>query len=130
MALSRKIRRWTAMFGIVALLFTQMAVAAYACSGLADGNMTTHGSMQADEESPCADMGSGQDNLCLEHCQGSQTADSYFAPAVALVAIPVYRIDQPDQMAVFFQSTHQYAHALLARVTAPPLSVRNCCFRT
>jgi len=82
---------------------------------------------------PCAEsmplsMDDQQPNLCQAHCQaGQQSADKYQPPApIALGASPA---DFSLQVAipVFSEAPLQAPH--LQRTTAPPVSIRNCCFR-
>ena len=64
---------------LAALLFTQLAVASYACPKLADGSM-------AAMHTPCDEVApAGNANLCERHCEyGAASLDK----ATAVVALP------------------------------------------
>lgn len=96
MGLNRLLRRWGVGAMLVAVLFAQLATAAYACPamGRASGEVP-----EAMAGMPCAEMMAGtravddtQSGLCFEHCQadtGQVPADpSQLAnvPAAALAA--------------------------------------------
>src|SRR6266478_2745228 len=83
----RALHRLIAKIGIAAMLFTQLAVAAYACPVLTgpDHNMSArmaagHASMPGCEKAEGANP-----NLCLQHCQaGIQSVES--APQLPMPA--------------------------------------------
>jgi len=84
----RALHRLIAKIGIAAVLFTQLAVAAYACPVLTgpDHNMSArmagnrHASMPGCEKADAANP-----NLCLQHCQaGTQSVES--APQLPMPA--------------------------------------------
>ena len=124
----------TVLFALASLLFMQFAVAAYACpGGVATGVKAAETTLMAQAGMPCAEsmalaMDDEQPGLCHAHCQaGQQSADKYQVPGFAAVAdlgtgFPLSRV-APMPMGTTLQSP------LLRRITAPPLSVRNCCFR-
>ena len=63
-------------------------------------------------------------NLCLQHCQaGSQLPDGTVIAIPVADAIALADVTLPPPPAVVL------ARGLLVRATAPPLIVRNCCFR-
>lgn len=131
MILKRAMRKLIALLGGSAILFAQIAVAAYACPALA-ASQTSEQVAAMDmsaTEAPCAEMDVKQANLCVEHCQyGQQSLDHPVTPVVFAVADLPYvhaRLDGP----AFIGSTQEYSQSLLTRTTAPPLAVRNCCFR-
>ncbi|MES2509989.1 MAG: hypothetical protein V4625_08670 [Pseudomonadota bacterium] len=73
-------------------------------------------------------MDDEQPNLCHAHCQAdSQSADKYQFPSLvavdALPAAPALQI----ALLPFVEAPSQAPY--LQRTTAPPLSIRNCCFR-
>lgn len=134
MKLSRTPRFLAALAALFGMLFMQLAVAAYACPGLATDGKTqaapASAQMAMQEMTPCADMDPAQPSLCHAHSQaGDQSLDKPQTPpvqgfvAVGLAASPV-----------LIDVTHPPATAspevlLLARTTAPPLSIQHCCFR-
>jgi hypothetical protein len=125
----------TVLFALISLLFMQLAIAGYACPGgiqqmakTADG-----GTPMAQAGLPCDDAmaftpGDEQTSLCHAHCKADpQTADIYQSPNVPSLAelasdfpLPIII---PAPMGALLQAP------LLRRTTAPPLAVRNCCFR-
>lgn len=129
MKLSRTSRAIAAFATLFCLLFSQLAVAAYACPGLAPAQAA----IMAGGMSGCPDMDMKMDKeqpgLCKAHCEaGQQTLDTAglaqvppFMPA-ALSAVLGERIATMPQVAA--QDADR-----LSRSTAPPLSIRNCCFR-
>jgi hypothetical protein len=131
MTRNRRHRLITVLFALVSLLFMQLAVAGYACPG--SGSKIAEAAAMAETGMPCAEsmplrMDDQQPNLCHAHCQaGQQSADKYQPPApIALGALPA---DFSLQVAipVFSEAPLQAPH--LQRTTAPPVSIRNCCFR-
>jgi hypothetical protein len=113
------------------LLFTQLAVAAYACPK--QEIPTTPAAAIADEPAGmpegCAALDPVNPNLCLQHCQGaSQLPDGSSFVIPAPEPLPLVYIALPARP-VLTSLTVAYASELLARNTAPPLNVRNCCFR-
>ncbi|ROZ78263.1 hypothetical protein [Ramlibacter sp. WS9] len=125
----RRHRLITVLFALVSLLFMQLAVAGYVCP--VEDKVAEVAAM-AEVGMPCAgDMptvDAEQPGLCHAHCQSApQTADKL--PSVAPVGA----------VATGFTYTIEPARAPVAaplgrapsmlRTTAPPISVRNCCFR-
>lgn len=129
---NRRHRLITVLFALVNLLFMQLAVAGYVCPGA--GSRIAEAAAMAEAGMPCADefmqlsMDDEQPNLCHAHCQTSQqSADKHELPSpVALGALPA---DFSLQVAlpVFSKAPLQAPH--LQRTTAPPVAIRNCCFR-
>jgi hypothetical protein len=121
MKLSRRSRLVTAFVTLCCLLFTQLAVAAYACPALdaAPAAMAT----------PCSNLDMQQPGLCKAHCEaGQQTVDAYspvhISPFVAAaLAVVVPELPEAAPLATGHDSN------CLSHSTAPPLSIRNCCFR-
>ncbi|MES2412972.1 MAG: hypothetical protein V4614_04170 [Pseudomonadota bacterium] len=119
------------LFALVSLLFMQMAVAGYACPGV--GPKVAEAAAMADAGMPCAEsmtmnMDDEQSNLCHAHCQAdSQSAQTYQLPSLAafdvLPAAPALQV----ALLPFVEAPAQAPY--LQRTTAPPLSIRNCCFR-
>lgn len=126
----RRRRRLIAVFfTLFSLLFMQFAVAGYTCpvgakvsevAAMAEAGMPCAGDMAiADAEHP---------GLCHAHCQSTQqTVDKAQSPAPAAAVATGYTYTiEPVRL-----SPHAYpaqAPSLL-RTTAPPITVRNCCFR-
>jgi hypothetical protein len=110
-------RRWTAAVGVLAIVFAQLAVSAYAC-----GKARAPAAMPM-AMSDCERMDPAGLPLCERHCQDEaqaqgapapQVAD--FAPAfVAAVAVPGVRI-----------VAGRGGDALLLHATSPPAVIRHC----
>jgi hypothetical protein len=131
MSRNRRTRLITVLFALVSLLFMQLAVAGYVCPG--SGSKIAEAAAMAEAGMPCAEamplnMDDQQTNLCHAHCQaGQQSADKYQPPApVALGALPA-DFSLQAAIPVFSEAPLQAPH--LRRTTAPPVSIRNCCFR-
>ncbi|MBT9474890.1 MAG: hypothetical protein IV091_03445 [Polaromonas sp.] len=131
MLFGRRHRFIAMFFALCSFLFMQLAVASYACPGAASKVAEVAAMVEAGM--PCAEsMSSNRDkaqpNLCQAHCQaGHQTADKYELPSLpTAVAIgPMFTHDAP---ALVFSWLQLQAPHLMRR-TAPPLAIRNCCFR-
>ncbi len=122
-----RVRRATAGIAAAVMLFAQFAVAAHACTTFPAG-VTAPGATH--DASPCHDMDPQPDPVCLQHCADSpQSFDHHTVAPIVPAAAPVYTLGRCDRVAVFMQSEERHSYALLVRVTAPPLAVRNCCFR-
>ncbi|MDB5765895.1 MAG: silD [Collimonas fungivorans] len=135
MRLSRPSRIIAALLVLVSVLFMQLAVAGYACPSYAISQDSEQSSepMAMDggqEMAGCAGADKAQPSLCHANDQaGNQSLDKpqlphvqpFMAAALTLVFQHVEAIDN---------STDVLPNSLLlARTTAPPLSIRNCCFR-
>lgn len=130
---NRRLRRLTAKIVIAAVLFTQMTVAAYACSGMNQSVHTAPPAVTADHQhagmtGDCAHKDTGNLNICQQHCQaGSQSVESapqLSAPPAAILPVTVLVPFQP-LLAVRIS----VLSALLERETAPPPLIRFRVFR-
>lgn len=119
----------TVFFALVSLLFMQLAVAGYSCP--VKSNVSAVAAM-AEAGMPCAgDMTTvdmDQPSLCHAHCQSAeQTADKVQVPApTGIVTVGFTYTIEPTKEAAPARPAQA---PLLLRSTAPPLAVRNCCFR-
>lgn len=130
MTLTRRCRLLTVMLSLWAVLFAQTALAGYACPGTAKAAQIAQ---MVQAGMPCAEsmsraMDDEQPGLCHAHCQAAQqSADNYQLPTLATLA------ELGAVLTVTFASAIADAPLLqaplLRRATAPPLAVRNCCFR-
>jgi len=125
----RAARRRTIVSLLFALLWTQLAVAAYACPALTVTG-TAAASMHDCESGGAAPAIPDPDNpnLCLQHAlQGDQRIDSGPgtppAPAPGLL-IGIAPVDASPQLATLIT-----AQARVLRAAAPPKSIVHCCFR-
>lgn len=92
-AFHRSLVAWIALLGIV---FSQLAVAAYACPGLSPSDAAQQVKSMNMAGMPCADAGMAatveQPALCVQHCdQGNQTVGGVqspdFQPALVLLLV-------------------------------------------
>jgi hypothetical protein len=124
--MNRVTRKLVSLLGIIAVLFAQLAVSAYACPMQF---------MALDEAAavaaPDANSG-GQDltspALCQKHCENGQqivndTPQPLAAFSAAQALVVALIVDPPAP-----QSAIDLAPSLL-HATSPPLSIRHCCFR-
>lgn len=130
MTFSRRFRLITAIFSLWALLWTQSAVAAYACPALAQASEIV---AMSESGMPCAEMMAqsaqeDQSALCNAHCHpAAQSADAYQLPALAAPALLTsFMVAASPEPAT---TANVLAWPDLRRSTAPPLAVRNCCLR-
>ncbi|WP_426175315.1 hypothetical protein [Massilia sp. TWR1-2-2] len=131
MYFSRPSRVIAAIIAIFSLLFTQLALAAYACPDLDVAKsvaMATDGA----KVPGCANMDMKMDSpgLCHSHCEaGDQTADTPQVPLVQPFVAAELTVVLSVAESVSQCDTLQPEGVLLKRSTAPPLAIRNCCFR-
>lgn len=132
--------RWiTAVVVLFSMLFMQLAVAAYACPGLMESASQTmpvevmsmdQGNTATGDMSGCTGADIEQPSLCHAHDHiGNQSLDKPLLPDIgpfipSALVITLVSLDSADG-AVYSSSDA----TLLTRTTAPPLSIRNCCFR-
>ena len=131
MTRNRRHRLITVLFALVNLLFMQLAVAGYICPG--SESKIAEAAAMAEAGTPCAEamplnMDDQQPNLCQAHCQaGHQSADKHeLSSPVAISALPA-NFSLQIALPVFSEAPLQAPH--LQRTTAPPVAIRNCCFR-
>lgn len=132
-------KRWRRQLcrGLVGiLLFTQWAVAAYACPGLAPQRADSVVALAAEDAMArmpgCDGMGGRFDaaapNLCAEHCKAGQQSDQTPAAAVPPVLLHgLYVVAAPSASSGPPRSAG--ASTGLHVAAAPPLSILHCCFR-
>jgi hypothetical protein len=131
MRYSRRTRFLAAVVALFGLLFMQLAVAAYACPNLAPVQQRTvmldaSGKPMVD----CPEVDKQSPSLCQAHTQKvAQSLDKADPPSiqpftpiglVASIVAPAPAVESGFDNATSF---------LRARSTAPPIAIRNCCFR-
>jgi hypothetical protein len=135
MKLSRPSRLIAALIVLISMLFMQLAIAGYACPSFKVAPSGDSMSMSMDSSgdqamSGCLGSDKLQPNLCHAQDQSSnQSLDKPATPHVSpflptsltLIVLNIKPID--------ISTDQQPNTLLLARSTAPPLSIRNCCFR-
>jgi hypothetical protein len=136
MTFTRRSRVVAAFIALISMLFMQLAVAAYACPELNvaqdDGVMVMAAMDMQDQHmsSSCVEVDKNQPNLCHAHDQvGNQSLDKPPVPPVQPfvavgLAVPVSPID-----ITWHPAASPPQISFLERATAPPVAIRNCCFR-
>ena len=126
MTLSRPSRFFAALVTLFCLLFAQLAVAAYACPSLKTMPVAA---MSGADMPGCQSMKMDRNGLCQAHCEvGQQSLDIPGTPCIAPFVAAELALVLVD--ATVATSTPLLLDGdLLARSTAPPLSIQNCCFR-
>ena len=117
------------MRALFSLLFMQLAVAGYVCP--VDAKVA-EADVMAEAAMPCAGemtkVDAEQPGLCHAHCQSAQQTVEKAqtpTPAVAVATGFTYTIE-PVRPSLPRQPAQAPS---LMRSTAPPIAVRNCCFR-
>lgn len=132
MKLSRPSRFIAAFIALFSMLFMQLAVAGYACPELNIGLVSQSVAMSADAGSMpgCEDMDQEQPSLCHAHAQaGKQSLDKPELPHVQSFVAAALTLVFRDIAPAYSPLAAQPDSVLLTRSTAPPLAIRNCCFR-
>ena len=124
-----RLRPFAALIALVAVLFAQLATAAYACPGM---EIMTRVAIAQQDVPPCHEQAPAQERsaLCDAHCQqGDQSPGERgtSVPAVVLVALPSAALAASVD---FHDGTPRFGaqSSLLERPTGPPLAVRHCRF--
>ncbi len=121
---SKALRRLAATLGIAAVLFAQLAVAAYACTANAGAErgmpVAAAGVMHAGMPGCGEPEGGGNPNLCLQHCRQSvQTAPQGSVQAVSAIPVAILEPIQPA-----FSPGITVWSVVPERETSPPPLVR------
>jgi hypothetical protein len=134
MKLSRPSRFVAALIALLSVLYMQFAVASYSCPGLTMDHASESAAMVADagDESMdgCMGMDKEQPSLCHAYDQaGNQSLDKPGVPPVQAFT-PVALVQTLVTTDVAILPIHEQTEPFsLRRTTAPPLAIRNCCFR-
>jgi hypothetical protein len=133
MTRSPQFRFVAALIALFSMLFMQLAVASYACPNVRTGQQSASTAMSADspEMSPgCMGMDMEQPSLCHAQDQvGNQSLDKPQLPHVQPF-VPVGLVQAIVSIDAAYHPLPSRPRPLyLTRATAPPLSIRNCCFR-
>lgn len=137
MKLSRPSRFIAAFIALFGMLFMQLAVASYVCPGMKTGGGSDTVAMSAtgvDQQgmSRCEGMDMTQIGLCHAHAYDQAGKQSLDKPELPLVQpfVPVGLVLALDAIDVTARPLAMPPESsLLTRTTAPPISIRNCCFR-
>jgi hypothetical protein len=130
---SPQFRFVAALIALFSILFTQLAVASYACPNLRTGQQSGSVEMLADSHempSGCMGMDMEQPNLCHAQDQvGNQSLDKPQLPPVQPF-VPLGLVQAIVSIDAAYQPLPSQPRSLyLTRATDPPLSIRNCCFQ-
>ena len=115
---------------LLALLFTQFAVAAYACPKLSSHDVSASSAMPiVVDAAGCDEMKSRPSTLCFEHCfvrdQGPGHVES---PAIPLTVLSARFIVLPDISSLRASGFSEHSDGI-APAASPPHTVLHCCFR-
>jgi hypothetical protein len=132
MRLSRRTHAFAALLALVSLLFTQLAVAGYACPSMQIAQaMETIAASAVQRDMPgCPGMNTEDTVLCQNQGQtGNQSLDKPALPDVSpfVASLLTQTLNRTDSLQPSLVTPS--AAFVLMRSTAPPLSIRNCCFR-
>jgi hypothetical protein len=132
MRLPRRSRLVAAVITLFSILFMQLAVASYACPALNVGHEQSAQAVAVEnmgDMASCDEIDPDEPSLCYAHDQaGNQSLDKPGVPPLQpFLAIgfwlPLTQAAAPHPVPADHQSTS------LKHATAPPLAIRNCCFR-
>jgi hypothetical protein len=128
---SRTTRLVAVVLAVISLLFTQLALAAYACpEAVQDRAPMTKVARAMPAMDNCAGMDMAQPSLCDAHRHpGHQSLDKPPAPQVPPFLATGLGLVVHAVVPVAPAAFPVHSRVLLARATAPPLAIRHCCFR-
>ncbi|HEY4072909.1 MAG TPA: hypothetical protein VGM52_07385 [Herbaspirillum sp.] len=135
MKLSRPSRLIAALTVLISMVFMQLAIAGYACPTFkvapSDDSMSMSMESSGDQAmSSCMGSDKLQPSLCHAQDQNSnQSLDKPATPHVSPFLPASLTLIVRNVKPVDISSDQQPDTLLLARSTAPPLSISNCCFR-
>lgn len=137
MKLSRPLRFLAALIALFGMLFMQLAVASYVCPGMQTGSRNDTVAMpesDIDQQgmAGCEGMDMAQPGLCHAYAHGQAGKQSLDKPDLPPVQpfVPVGLVLALDAVDVAARPRATPPESsLLTRTTAPPLAIRNCCFR-
>jgi hypothetical protein len=116
---------------MVCLLFSQLAVAAYACPTLSHSVSAAFSQAAAsgdNDDEPCTEHETARPGLCVAYCNPTDLSLSQAqvdTPPVMLVAL--HPVPAQTEPAILIPAGPRFELPL--RSHPPPLSVLHCCFR-
>jgi hypothetical protein len=134
MKISCSSRILTAIVAIFSMLFMQLAVASYACPGMSTGspNGGQSANAVATDMPDCEGMDPAQSTLCHLYAHGEPSKQSLektpvpdiqpFVPVALVLDLRFFDVASIPE-------AKPYLPIALTRTTAPPIAIRNCCFR-
>ncbi len=117
-----KVRKVTGWLAIVALLFAQLAVAAYACPEAVEPATSPAASFA---KTPCDQLDAELSNLCQKHCHDAEQSQA--AAPLPPAFTPGFTVHL--QATVPETSISPLEQRSLLHIHPPPITIRNCCFR-
>jgi hypothetical protein len=119
--MNRLTRKLVSLLGIVAVVFAQLSVAAYACPKQFMGldAIAVEATESSDSVSPL---------LCQKYSEAGQQNINDTAPTMATQSVDCVRINPVMQDSFAPLAAANFAPTL-HHATSPPLPIRNCCFR-
>lgn len=130
MKLRQSSRSLAAILALCCMLFTQLALASYACPSWTPSPDVAiqAGAQAAHQAGACDGMDLEQPSLCAAQDQDSdQSLDKPASPPVPpFVPVSLAALLAPPGVSI---PPVGAPPSMLARPTAPPLSIRLCCFR-
>ncbi len=129
---SRNLRKVVVAFGGAAMLVVQIAMAAQACMLQADSAApaSVAASHTSDDQAPCHEAdGGAPENHYPQRCDAVKQAPDHQPVSFTPVLSAIHPVEPSVRRSTIVYVPKEL-EALLARATAPPLPVRNCCFRT
>lgn len=118
-------RRWIALVALLGLLFQQVAMAAYVCPMETQKGVVAMASDMASCEQPAAT----DPTRCHEHCQ-PLTQSSDHGPALTVPPALLPPTTWLRAASWVQERWHDdVIHGVVARATAPPLTIQHCTFQ-
>lgn len=128
----KNLRKVVVALGGAAMLAVQIAMAAQACMLQIDSAppASVPASHTSDGEAPCHEMEGGvPEKHYPQRCDAVKQAPDHQPISFTPVLSAIHPVEPSAQRSAVVDAPKE-PQALLARATAPPLPVRNCCFRT
>ena len=122
--MNRVTRKLVSLLSIVAVVFAQLAVSAYACPMEFAALDETVGVPETNSSGRDASAPA----LCQKHCENAQqNVNDIPQPLVGVSLAPAFVVTLAIDRATSLPAKAPASSLLHA--TSPPLSIRNCCFR-
>jgi hypothetical protein len=114
-------RSAAACIAALGILFSQVALAAYACP-----MEFVAAAASAEPADCCLEEAAATASLCEEHCKDSKASTADNAPA-SVDFVPAFTVWLTRPAGV--SQPPNFSSPTLVHATSPPLSILNCCFR-
>jgi hypothetical protein len=129
--MNRQHRIFSALLLIVSLLFTQLAVAAYACPMMLRGAVIESAApvpTDASDSMPCQQDRAAEPALCKAHCTDAERTVRDLSVDAPIVFVAAFIVALPPLGATSFSSASEFSPGL-THALAPPLAIAHCCLR-